>query len=395
MSKIKEYLLPGRSIEMESDDLKKPLRTLIESEVEDGVFRALAPMSEGRTYIFAGTEMVNVIFSYQEGGVLKVAQIRCRIVKKGMLDGLPVLTLQILGDPVPTQRRRAFRVNVLSRMVGQLEQGQIVDLTSKDISVHGMLLYSNIRIERGKVLRILWNHEGSESRLDDPEFLERAFSGEEEYDDSETVESKLNQLLDKDSTEFKKQQLLKEERKTYFVIDAHIISCDYDKEIGKYALRVNYDHIIENHTKRILRFLYKKQAEIMGNDPDVADRIDKFFASEEAERPLPSYVSLFSMGAFFIGVLAVVFFMLAKPAGSSFMDSFFNISRSKYLKTTELQLSLISASIAALFEFVSFGLRVRLAVLKTNRLHVIDALRPLLFALVAFYIISFYINSAG
>lgn len=393
-NRMYEYLLPGRSIEMESDDLSNPLRTLIESEVTDGHFRVLAPIHEGRTYIFAGNDIVNVVFSYQAAGTFKVSQIKCRIVKKSMVDQLPVLTLEMLGEPVPAQRRRAFRVNILSRMVGQIEHNQIVNLTSKDISVYGMFLYSNIRIERGKVLRILWNHEGSESRLDDAEFLERAFSDDDELE-VETLESKLNQLVDQTSSEFKKQQLLKEERKTYFIIDAHVVSCDYDKEIGKYAIRVNYDHIIDNHTKRILRFLYKKQAEIIGNDPNLANRIDTFFSKEDAEKPLPVYVASFTLGAFFLSVLSVVFFMLAKPADSAFLDSFFNVSRANYLKTAELRVSLVFSCLAVFSELISLAFRVRLSILKTNKLKVIDLLRPLLFITVAFYIISFYINIMG
>ncbi|MDO4754172.1 MAG: PilZ domain-containing protein [Bacillota bacterium] len=390
-NKWQECLLPSRSIEIEVEGRKKPFRTLIESGVEDGMFRVLAPMLDGRTYIMAGIDTVNVVFSYQESGTLKVSQVKCRIVKKGMMDGLPVVTLEIIGEPVPTQRRRAFRVNVLSRIVGQIGNDKRIDMTTKDISVYGMFLYSDVRIERGKVLKILWNFEGPKDRLDDEEFLDRAFSGD--ADEAETIESKLDQLVEKNAAAMKRKEELKEERSTYFIIDAHVVSCDYDKEIGKYAVRLNYDHITESHTKRILQFLYKKQAEILSNDPDVANRIDNFFAKEEAEKPLPTYISVLTLCAFVLGALSIIFFMLAKPADSSFMDAFFDVTRNHHLKATELRLAVISSTLGVLFELVSFVFRAGLAMKKTNRLSLTDGLRLLLLAVVAFYIISFYVNN--
>lgn len=390
-NRINEYLLPSRSVEIEAEGLQVPLRTLIESEVKDGEFRVLAPMLDGKTYLFSGITTVNLIYSYQEADNLKISQVLCSIVKKGMIDSLPVITLRIIGEPKPTQRRRAFRVNVFSKIVGQTADGQIHDMTTKDISVYGMFIYANERMERGKTMRILWNFEGSESRLEDPAFLEEAFSGEE-HEDVETVEASLDRLLEKNSEELRKksEKENKPPKKDYFVIDAHIVSCDYDSEMGKFAVRLNYDQIVEEHSKRILRFLYKKQSEILSNDPHIADRIDKFFSQVPAEEPLPFYVPLLSLFGYAFCILAVVFLLLATPQQSTFLDDFFNVSRSVTRKLLELRLSLASSILSVAFGSVYLGVRISLSKRKINKMSIWNVIGPVLFCLVLFYILKVY-----
>lgn len=382
-----EHLLPSRSIEIEVEGISAPMRTLVESTPVDGVFRVLAPFLDGRTFLFSGITAVEVIYSFRDSVDTKVFQIPCQILKKGIVDGLPVVTLQIAGAPKPTQRRRAFRVNVFSKIVCKTNYDEILELTTKDISVYGMFAYCNTKIPVGESIRVLWSFENDEALLEDDDFLARAFSlDEEEPDAFEQAVAELNK--NKNSEEYQRAQKLSEEKKRYFLIDAHVISCNYDVETRTYAVRMNYDQIPENHAKRILRFLYKKQAEILSTDPRVAERIDDFFAREVGESPLPSVIPVLTMIALATGVLAVVLFMLAKPVDSTFMDSFLKVDRHGVWNTIEVGIALILSILAVGIETVSMSMRLGLAVKKTNRFKPLDALRPLGLLFLLIYLVT-------
>lgn len=382
-----EHLLPSRSIEIEVEGGVAPMRTLVESEPVDGVFRVLAPFVDGHTFLFSGMSELNVIYSYKDSVGTKVAQLRCRILKKGIVDGLPVLTLQIAGTPQPTQRRRAFRVNVFSKIVAKTADGTICYFTTKDISVYGMFVYSDVKISVNESIRILWNFENDEAMIEDPAFLERAFYEATEEEGAEERDIKMLNL-EKYSDEYLLQEQYEQEKKKYFVIKADVVSCTYDNETRNYAVRLNYDHIHDNYSKRILRFLYKKQAEILSTDPRVSERIDKFFSNEKGEEPLPFSISVFTLAASSLAGLAFILFMLSKPSGSTFMDSFFNISRVVSWNRMQLNLAIVVMGVSFGLEIISLSARINYALKKRYSFNLLDAMRPVGFLAFLIYILT-------
>lgn len=376
-----KHLKPGRSIEIEVPGLSNPLRTLVECEVVDNRFRILAPIVEGRTFLFSGVTEIFVIYTSRKGSDTQSNQIKCRIVSKTVIEKLPVITLEIIGEPTTTQRRSAFRVNITREFVFEDRDGVYRMMTSRDISLTGMFAVTQKPVHSGDVIRIVWDTENEDGSLDDRELLQRLFKRDEPENTCD-LEVDID-FKDVDPELYEKHRKLVEEKERYFIVEAKVVGTSFDSAGRMHALRLSFGEIEERRSKAILSYLYKKQAEVLSSDPDFANRMDTFFSNVKAESPVPMYISVMSMIAALAMLLAVVFFSLAKPTDAAFMDALLQVNRQSQAvwKLQELRVSLLMAGSAVLFELISFGLRVSLWVRRVNTFKAMWAIRPIAYFL--------------
>ncbi len=382
-----KHIQPGRSIEIEVEGVGSSLRTLVECEVVDNQFRVLAPIVEGRTFLFSGIKEIFVIYTSRMGSDTQSNQIKCRIVSKAVIENLPVITLEIIGEPTTTQRRKAFRVNITRDFVFEDRDGVFRMLTSRDISLTGMYATTAKPVHTGDVIRILWDTENEDGSLKDAELLSHIFKKE----DALTCDVELNiDFKDVDPELYEKHKKLTEEKARYFVVEAKVVGSSYDAAERVYSLRLSFSEIEEKRSKSVLSYLYKKQAEVLGSDPQFANRMDSFFSNVAGEPPMPFYVSVISMLAALSVMFSVVFFMIAQPADSAFMDALLRVDRTAQAvwKISELKTSLILIIAAVALEAFSFAVRMSLWLRKINTLKAIWIARPLIYS-VALVIIAF------
>lgn len=316
---VVDNIKTGSSVEIQFDSEKPSLRTMVEKGVENGRFRVLAPIVGGVVYLFGGYPSVKVIYTTRAMGVpVSVFEVKCNIVSKLKVDGIPVIELEVVSQPEATQRRRAFRVEIYGttyyKDLNNLE-GDVKMLKTRDISLLGMLALTDSKLYSTDKVRIWWNFDVDEPLREDMEFANRAFAIEEMLKSED---------FDLDPEEI---SAIKADSDKYFFIDANVVSSQYDKETRKYETRFSFDPIPEKNSKAILKFLYRCQAEQLKSDPEIADRIDDFFASYTVEDPFPRYIPVLTLIASAIGVVSVFLTLLAKPREVGIMAGLLGVDK--------------------------------------------------------------------
>ncbi len=382
MKDPREYLLPSHMIEVSVEGLDTNLRTLIEQGVEENQFRILAPMLDGKIFLFSEITAVDVLYTYKDGTTIKVVQFPCKIVKKGLVDNIPVVTLRIVGEAVYAERRKAFRVDITTPMMIKSNE-KMIQMTTKDISLSGMMGYIPVRLSVGEKISILWHFDIGDSILSDRVHLEKIFEVYEEdkennYENEAIRYQDFVEEAEEDAEAYIKNRELQKIDDSCFIIDATVIACEYKKQMRNYELRIRYNDISEKKSKRILTYLYKKQAEIISSDPILSSKIDSYFSNSNAELPLPMAIPIITMISVFITLIAVVFYMLAVPEGSSFLDLLFNVHRVAVWNTAQLRTATILELVALIQELTSFALKLRLVLLKKNHFKIAWLLVPAL-----------------
>lgn len=305
------WLLPSRSVEVvvpqpEGDPII--MRTLVEKGVLYREFRIIAPMRQGKVFMFDNIDKISIIFSVKEGKKNLVYELDCRIISKLRVEDIPVVSLSIIGEAHEVQRRQAFRVNI-SNNIRFSYNGCEHELITKDISLTGILAVTDANISVRDKINIFWDSVGSDSSSES--FLE---------DDS-------------------------------FTITATLLSKTYIPRSAKYEIRLSFDHLPEPLSRKLLKYLYKKQSEQIRRGPEFSDKFEEFL-SDEDYRPQVHRIGVFTLISLSLLLIGVVLFFLARPEDRYGIDKFFDLYRKINWNPFQLTLSVITIGIAAFIEMI-------------------------------------------
>lgn len=376
------HLLPSRSIEIQVEGKNQSLKTLVEQGIEDGRFRVIAPIHEGKLYLFQKGERIEVIYSFQEGNTYRGYSIPCEVLKKERVDELPVVLLEVRGEPKSFQRRRAFRVNLVSRMyfISDDRNADVREMFTRDFSLTGLMGRTRALLKAGDRVRLLWQFE-------EPNYKVSPMKSDgmmDFFSEGWTVPS-VEQFFQEDEPEFENRPFQsgknhrsfdvdlngdviepEDQEKTEFVIKATVHSVNYVEEDQDYEVRLQFDKIGEKRSKQVLRYLYRKQAEEIQSNPEISNRIEQFFASS-GEPAIPAWISALTLGSLFLMLISLIFFMLAKPTDSYSLDLFFKQVRSVAWDIDSFRVSFYLLLGASAVELVSFLAKLFLAIRRVHR----------------------------
>ncbi len=397
MKELKDCLLPSHSveIEVEGEGNESPiqLKTLVEQGLINGQFRVLAPMVDGKVFLFSDTKNVTVGYTYPDGNHLKLMQVPCKIKKKGLVSDIPVLTLEVAGEATYANRRNAFRVHMTNRVVFRDAQGAIREMITKDISLTGMFAITTKKLHVGDSIEIFWHFEKGEDVLNDETFVRESF----EMSDTLKAfkENGDSNLLEETAEQYIRRREREESEESCFILEGTVLSCNYNEDSLRYEVRIKYGDISDAYSKRILQFLYKKQSEIIASDPMMEKRFEKYFANSHSMRelPLPKTVLFASLVSLILTLVAVIFFMESVPEGSSFMDALLDVQRITKWSKTEAQIAIALEVMALIIELAALLFKISYVREGKNKWKYSWVLISLVeFLFIVFMIVSYVVN---
>lgn len=331
-------LLPSHSVEITIDQGEKPpiiMRTLVERGVQNDEFRIMAPINDGRVFMFTNVDYVELVFLSGPGNVKKVYNMRCKIMSKKRIEDMPVIVLRIVSDPVEIQRRNAFRVNVINTLYYE-EDGNMYDLTSKDISLTGMLAHSKRRLESGSKINIIWDHDNTDAAP--------------------------------------------------IIIGANILDQRYDDEGRNYVLRMTFDELSDKESQQILTYLYKKQAEQNRKTISYNDNFSSIAGYEKSNtEQLAGFLSIITL---VLLIISGALFLKGSPTGSYGIWEYRGVNAVKYWNTAVVTNSVLVAVLGFIVEIATLAIRLVLTVSKKMQLRFGHFLMLILSMTTLLYIIT-------
>lgn len=303
-----ELLKPSYSVELlikqESGD-PILLRTLVESGVENGLLRVIAPTIQGKVYLFDSVHDVDVQYSGNVDGKNKIISLPCRFHRKFRSENFSIVELKIVGEPSVVQRRSAFRVNFNENFHFEYKDERST-LVTKDLSLKGMMAATAVKMEEGDILTMFWDK-----------------TGEAEA----------------------------------FPILGTVLSCKKVEAENPYEIRVLFEPLSDKHSQILLAYLFKKQSEVLQGDVELMEKLWRSAERKHTDAPEVQITTIFSLIAVVLLVVGLVFYMQAKPPTSYVLDDFFSFSRTVKWKPNELMVSLVVSLIAVVSALVSLAMK--------------------------------------
>lgn len=287
--KIQENLKPSHSVEIgvrehKNSDKTIYLKSILESGYEQGFFKILIPIFNGRSYNFRNGEPIDLIFKSGTGENSAVYKMPCEVIHRVVEKNLPLVLVKEIGEPEKLQRRQSFRLNIY-QTYSFLRDEAYFELETKDLSSTGMLALTAIPLKKDEEFEISFD---SNIHL----------SSHPSYDPLKR-----------------------------FNIICRVIDCTYNEELRKYYIRINFTNLSSVETKSILQYLYHKQTEMHHIQSDKNGSGHELNQEEIVkyihEEGLKNQCRLIYITNTFLSLLALAFYILAKPSGAYGIEVYF------------------------------------------------------------------------
>jgi len=322
---LKELLRPTQSVElgiMFLDDDKQPsllrLKTIIETGYDDGFFKIIAPMYQGRIYNVKKGESLSVTFQTKIDLVETAFEINCKVIERYQKNGQYMMTLHQESEANKVQRRSSYRVNIIQNYIATYgEHDEQIEVVTKDISSTGMRVLSPRYFQINSILKIAFDANIKTREQISPELYEE----------------------------------------NIFDIQCQVIDCFPQNEIRRYMLRLKFMSLSNSQNKKIIKYLNAKQTELIASDPVLSSKRESFDAMFEyadtnrrhGDDPVVKRYQTLSFISLFLFFLSIMFLLYAQPEPVYVLDRFYDVHVAKYWNRNYF----IASSVTALITFAS------------------------------------------
>lgn len=332
---LSNFLLPSHSVEVTvktRDDENRMqeliLKTVIERNIEDNIFRIIAPIYHGLVYNIHIGETVQVCFCSSEAINKDLYSITCKVVDRHFSQELSTIDLNVISKPEKIQRRLAFRVNIYNTYAFTYK-GVQQELVSKDISCTGMLTLTPIQLPAGSIFSIQFD-----------------------------ANPKPKNALDSDYSESK-----------VFELKCKVLDSVPQVEIRRYLTRIQFVGLSEQDSRLLIQYLYSKQTEMIHLDPKTSNKINQFFDVDSkglVDTTTKSYriLQLISLSSLILIFVTLITFLFAQPKKMYVLDYFFDFHRPQIWDAYYLSVAVILS--AAVIILGVAGLILNLREVKKN-----------------------------
>lgn len=287
--KIQESLKPSHSVEIAVHSTHESgktvyLKSVLESGYEQGFIKILIPIFNGRSYNFRSGEKIDLVFKSGTGENSAVYKMPCEVIQRLVEKNLPLVLVKEIGQPEKLQRRQSFRLNIY-QTYSFLRNDDYFELETKDLSSTGMLALTTIPLNK-----------------------------DEEFEINFDANIHLNAHPNYDPLK-------------RFNIICRVIDCTFNEELRKYYLRIQFTNLSSVETKSILQYLYHKQTEMHHIQNDKNNPSHELTQEEIVqyihEEGLKNQCRLIYITNTFLSLLALAFYILAKPSGAYGIEVYF------------------------------------------------------------------------
>lgn len=337
---LSNYLLPTHSVEITvsiRDEMNKAsdliLKTIIESNFEEGTFKVFAPVYHGKVYNFLSNETVMVTFSSPDATSKEIYSMRCKVLHKTFENNTSLVTLKTTSPPVKVQRRQAFRVNIYNTYAFRY-RGSAYELITKDISSTGILGLSTVQFKTGDLFEI--SFDANIKPKDTPHF------------------------------DYSEQKV--------FTIKCRVLDSMPQTEIRKYLNRIQFFGMTEQESKYLIQYLYAKQSEMIHIDPNSSQKIQSYFENNSGADSIPpsdrnNKIQILGLVNYLLLFISIVMILFSRPEKMYVLDYFFDFYRPQFWDARYLFGAFVAAVMVMVISFIGIVINLKEVVQKKDRLH--------------------------
>lgn len=343
----------GSLIEVEYKDDKgqvHKMKTLIDHPLKNGYFTIYAPMQHGVVFAMHEGNPVDIFFMMDnpEQTEKDIYKLNCKVEQRGFTNNIAVYKLSKVGNAEKQQRRGAFRLPILREFKYTIgEDPTIHHLNSTNISITGMKAVGTESIPAGTKFKLTFDND-----IDNEQF--------------EIQCSMIGSTLMPES-------------------------------MKNYELRIQFENLDAQSSRKINNFLYKKQSEFIAKNM-ISDGFNelykKIYQSEEIKpevesmKKIVTYINI-AVFALMLIELTALFYAMPKDPQTIFrillkMNVAYKPWNYEHVNTT-----MIAAIITIITNLIGLFVNANIDDAKRSKIHV-----PLLICLIINLLIFIYVSTA-